>query len=139
MNRSQRRAMLSNVIGHLIAATPQQEKEIQNLYSSLSRSILTEDIQQIKGTRFAFETSDLFLDENISQQRLNMLQAIAERSVAEGIEPEFRAFLREVPVRSTQLHASLPLWAGGAAVDHSIGPLTNIDGRLFWFDFFRIE
>src|SRR5215813_11736544 len=139
MNPQQRRTLLGSVTGHLVAASPQQEKEIQSLYSSLSRSILTEDIRQIKGTRFAFENSDLFSDENIPRQRLNTLQAIAERSVAEGAEPEFRVFLREVPVRSTQLHASLPLWAGGAAVDHSIGPLTNRDGRHFWFDFFRIE
>lgn len=139
MNAQQRRTLLGNITGHLVAASPQQEKEIQSLYSSLSRSLLVEDIQQLKGTQFAFENSDLFSDETIPQQRLNTLQAIAERGVAEGVEPEFRVFLREVPVRSTQLHASLPLWAGGAAVDHSIGPLTNIDGRLFWFDFFRIE
>ena len=42
-------------------------------------------------------------------------------------------------MRSTQLHASTPLWAGGAAVDHTIEPFTNKDGRQFWFDFFRIE
>ncbi|MCI0524176.1 MAG: hypothetical protein L0Y75_02845 [Acidobacteria bacterium] len=137
MNAQQRLTLLSRIAGHLVAASPQQEKEIQSLYRSLSRSILTEDIEQLKGAQFAFERSDLFADENIPQQRLNTLNAIAERSAAEDIE--FRVFVRETPVRSTQLHASMPLWAGGAAVDHTIGPLTNIDGRLFWFDFFRIE
>ena len=54
-------------------------------------------------------------------------------------EPEFRVFVREVPVRSTQLHASSPLWAGGAAPERSLGPFANADGRRFWFDFFNIE
>ena len=137
MNTQQRRTLLSSFMGHLVVESLQQEREIQSLFSSLSRSILTEEIQQLKGTQFSFETADLFSDESIPEQRRNTLQAIAERGIT--AEAEFRVFLREVPVRSTQLHASLPLWAGGAAVDHTIGPIANADGRLFWFDFFRIE
>ncbi|MBI5473811.1 MAG: hypothetical protein HY961_15850 [Ignavibacteriae bacterium] len=137
MNAQQRRTLLGSLAGHLVADSPQQETDIQRLFTSLSRSVLPEDIQQLKATRFAFEGADLFAEENIPQQRISSLQAISERGVAE--EAEFRVFVREVPVRSTQLHASLPLWAGGAAVDHTIGPIANADGRLFWFDFFRIE
>jgi hypothetical protein len=131
--------VLGKVTGHLVAATPQQEKELGNLYRSLSRSVPVDDIRQLKGSRFAFEDSDLFSDIDIPQQRLERLRATAERISTETGEPEFRVFIREVPVRSTQLVASVPLWAGGAAVDHTIGPFTNKDGRQFWFDFFRIE
>jgi hypothetical protein len=47
--------------------------------------------------------------------------------------------MREVPLRSTQVHGSNPLWASGAVAEASFGPFISLDGRRFWFDFFRIE
>ena len=139
MNAQQLHSVLGRLSGHLIASTPQQENEIQQLHQSLSRSLLPEDIQQLKGSSFVFENSDLFAAEKIPAERSAALQAIADKKTAEVTEPELRVFVREVPVRSPQLYASVPQWAGGAAVDHTIGPFTNKDGRQFWFDFFRIE
>jgi hypothetical protein len=139
MDPQQYHSVLSRLSGHLIARTPQQEKDIQRLHQSLTRSLLPEDIQQLKGSSFVFESSDLFAAEKISSERTAALRAIAEGRAAEVPEPELRVFVREVPVRSPQLFASVPQWASGAAVDHTIGPFTNKDGRQFWFDFFRIE
>jgi len=100
----------------------------------LSRSLLTEDAQQLKSSSFAFEAGDLFAAEPVVSE-------VASAGLAEGTteEPEFRALVREVPVRSTQLQASLPLWAAGAAVDRTVGPLIAADGRQLWFDFLKIE
>src|SRR5262245_49225606 len=95
MNTHQRRTLLSRLTGHLVAGTPQQERDIQALLGSLSRCILTEDLKQLKGSQFAFEDADRFSEETIPAERISALQAIAERGVAE--EPEFRFFLREVP------------------------------------------
>src|SRR5262249_12004807 len=44
---------------------------------------------------------------------------------------------REMPVRTTQNPASVPLWAAGLAVDHTLGPFVDPVGKLYWFDFFR--
>jgi hypothetical protein len=139
MNTQQLHTLLGRLSGHLITSSPQQEREIQRLHQSLSRSLLPEDLQQLKGSRFTFENADLFFPEQIPSERSLVLQSIAEGKASSSAEPEFRVYAREVPVRSTQLHASVPLWAGGAAVDQTIGPFTNKDGRQFWFDFFRIE
>ena len=54
-------------------------------------------------------------------------------------EAGYRVAVREVPLRSTQLHGSNPAWASGAALEASLGPFLSLDGRRFWFDFFRIE
>ena len=54
-------------------------------------------------------------------------------------EAGYRVAVREVPLRSTQLHGSNPAWASGAALEASFGPFLSLDGRRFWFDFFRIE
>ncbi len=139
MNTQQLHTLLGRLSGHLVASTPRQENEVQQLHQSLSRSLLPEDIQQLKGSSFVFEDSDLFAADKIPSELSTALQAIAEKRAVGGSEPELRVFVRQVPVRSTQLFASVPLWAGGAAVDHTIGPFTNKDGRQYWFDFFRIE
>ncbi len=139
MNSQQLHALIARLSGHLITSTSQQENEILQLHQSLSRSLLPEDIQQIKSSNFIFENSDLFATEQIPFERLTALQSISEKQSAAESEPELRVFVREVPVRNPLVYASVPQWAGGAAVDHTIGPLTNKDGRQFWFDFFRIE
>lgn len=139
MNTKQLRTLLGSLAGHLVTNSPQQEKEYERLHQFLSRSLLPQDIQQLKGSNFSFENADLFAVENIPPAHSEFLQSLAESKAAGTTEPEFRVFARESPVRSTQLPASVPLWAGGAAVERTIGPFTNKDGRQFWFDFFRIE
>lgn len=138
MNTEQLHALLGSLSGHLTTRSQQQEEELKRLRQSLSRSRLPEDPRQFKESSFTFEQADLFFAGDIPPASLDSLRA-AEGEAASGDEPEFKVFVREVPVRSTQLHASVPLWAGGAAVDHTVGPLTHRDGRKLWFDFFRVE
>ncbi len=49
----------------------------------------------------------------------------------------FRVFRREVPVKTSQYAASVPIWAAGQMVDHTLGPFTDTFGKLFWFDFYK--
>ena len=64
---------------------------------------------------------------------------IVDRLAKTEAEPGYRVAVREVPLRSTQVHGSNPLWASGAVPEASFGPFISLDGRRFWFDFFRIE
>ena len=140
MTATQFNELLSMLLGHLEASTPQAAEKFQELQDMLGRSLLSDDPAQAKGSHFAFESADLFLSEHVSRERAAALKSIAENKTAgQAAAPEYRVFAREVPVRSTQLHASVPLWAGGAKVEQTLGPFTNIDGRQFWFDFFPIE
>ena len=129
---------LERLSGHLVIDSPQQKEAIQRLSEFLSRSLLQDEVHPVKGSSFTFEDADLFSPETIPDGLSTSLQTILQAQ-ASGIEADFRVFGREVPVRSTQLQASVPLWAGGAAVERTIGPLTRKDGRQIWFDFFRIE
>jgi hypothetical protein len=139
MNTEQLQTLLASLSGHLQTRGAREEKEIEKLNRLLSRSLLSEDIANLKGSSFAFENADLFSAANIPSARFEALQSLVESAISRAAEPEFRVFVREVPSRSTQLHGSVPLWAGGAAVETTLGPFTRIDGRQFWFDFFRIE
>ena len=51
---------------------------------------------------------------------------------------EFRVFRREAPIVSPASALTVPAWARGAEIAETIGPLRGSDGRLFWFDFYRI-
>ena len=133
------RVLLTSLAGHLTATGGESKAQLEQLDRALEQSLLPEEHQQLKASRFAYEAADLFSPEQVSAQRSAELQNIAQRIGAAGAEPVFRVFVREVPARSTQLHASVPLWAGGAAVERTLGPFVNQDGRQFWFDFFRIE
>lgn len=127
--------MLGNLAGHLRAISGEEERELERLHRFLSRSLLRVEGEAIKRSSFNFEESDLFQAERIPEAVAERLRSIAE---AEG-EPEYRVAVREAPVRSTQLPNSTPLWAAGAEVAETVGPFTNLDGRKYWFDFFRIE
>jgi hypothetical protein len=132
MNKDPLLSKLHSLSTHLLTDTPQRQKETQRLDQLLSRSLLADEIRS-KASHFSLASSDLFAAEPVTE-------VVAAEARAEAQEqPEFRALMREVPVRSTQLSASIPLWAGGAAVDRTIGPLTAADGRQLWFDFLRIE
>jgi hypothetical protein len=123
----------ASLIGHL--RIDERREEFSQLRDLLSRALVPEDAQQLKASNFSFEGSDLFARENIAAERGATLEQLARSQAAS----EFRVFVREVPLRSTQLHGSNPFWASGAAPERTLGPFLNRDGRRFWFDFFRIE
>jgi hypothetical protein len=111
----------------LLTDTPQRQSEAQHLDQLLSRSLLADDLSRLQTS----EAPNLFASEPETDV------VAADTRAAE--QPEFRALIREVPIQSTRLHASLPQWAAGAAIDRTIGPVTAADGRQLWFDFLRIE
>jgi hypothetical protein len=123
----------TRLIGHLADEGPRSEFE--QLQDFLPRVLLPEDTQQLKATHFSFESTDLFSSETISAGR----SAAITRAAQTKAGSEYRLFVREVPLRSAQIHASNPIWAGGAAPERSFGPFVNRDGRRYWFDLFRIE
>lgn len=125
MNNDPLHAKFTRVSSRLLTDTPQRAKEVERVDQLLSRSLLADDLQQIPRL-------DLFAAEPITE-------VIAAEARGEEPQPEFRALVRELPVRSTQVSTSIPPWAGGAAVDRTVGPLTAADGRQLWFDFLRIE
>jgi len=127
-----RQRFLSRVIGHL--RIEERREEFAELQELLARSDFPET-QELGGSRFSFEGADLFSPEGVAPAQREAIAKLAQMSA----DPEFRVSVRQGPVRSTQLRGAVPLWAGGAAAERTLGPFVNRDGRRFWFDFFRIE
>lgn len=127
-----RQRFLSRVIGHL--RIEERREEFAELQELLARSDFPET-PELGGSRFSFEGADLFSPEGVAPAQREAIAKLAQLSA----DPEFRVSVRQGPVRSTQLRGAVPLWAGGASAERTLGPFVNRDGRRFWFDFFRIE
>ncbi|MFK7772106.1 MAG: hypothetical protein AB8F94_08195 [Saprospiraceae bacterium] len=132
-------ATLKGLAGHLVIETADQIRNFKLLEKSLAQSNLDQDFQSCKKSDFTFEKSDLFFDEKIPKEHRIVLNKIATRYTKRKEEPRFKVFVREVPLREQLLQSSVPDWAAGGKVDHTVGPFVNSDGRQFWYDFFPIE
>ncbi len=131
--------LLSNLTGHLQASSKKEEKSIQDLQQNLAGMLLGENINSVKNNILSYENSDLFFSNKVPASRLNKLKDISAKVAKEASESNSRVFLRESPVRSSQIRSSIPVWAQGAAVEKTLGPFTNKDGKKVWFDFYKIE
>ncbi|MDR7129600.1 hypothetical protein J2X69_001945 [Algoriphagus sp. 4150] len=163
MEKDELESLLSSIFGHLNAGNSAEKKQWEEGLPLLARSLLIQDSSQIKPESFSFERSEIFFQDRIPKEKIELIRKEAEKvSVKESIdplikkgtdkesvkrfeneppkeeEPGLKAFVREVPVRSTQIRASVPAWAAGAKVEKSIGPLVKTDGRIIFIDFYRI-
>jgi hypothetical protein len=130
----EKHSLLARLLGGLQIGDPSLS-EFARFEDFLSRTRFPDDLRQLKKSRFSFEGAQLVAPENISAELGQLLDRLARTDA----ESSYRLGVREVPLRSTQLHGSIPLWASGAAPEASFGPFIGQDGRRFWFDFFRID
>lgn len=158
MENDQLEVLLANIFGHLEADKGKNKKEWESGVSLLAKTLLVQDFNQVKPDSFSFEDSELFFQERIPKDKVLLIKKEAskaktkeptaksrklqEKKIADAKEklkdPQFKAFVRDVPVRSTQVKNSVPAWAAGAKVAKTIGPMKRIDGRIIAIDFFKI-
>ncbi|HMQ86328.1 MAG TPA: hypothetical protein PKB07_01990 [Flavilitoribacter sp.] len=130
---------LQGLVGHLVIETKEDQTNFERLSKSLVNAAIPADALQVKTANFSFEKADLYFPERINSTRMDAIQLLAKRNREREKGPDYRVFVREVPVRDQFVAGSMPAWAAGARVDHTVGPFRNVDGRQFWFDFFPIE
>ena len=138
MEKDQLESLLSNVFGHLNAANPSDKNQWEAGVPLLAKSLLIQDSAEIKPDSFSFENSELFFQNRIPKSKVELIRKEAEKAKVNEKDPQLKAFVRDVPVRTTQIKTSVPNWAAGAKVEKSIGPMTRVDGRVITIDFFRI-
>ena len=138
MRKRQLHDILHQVVGHLVVDTDEQRRNFDTLSKALSEANLPGDDRRATQSDFSIGQADLFFDDTIPSRRREELNAIASRIETRGKEPRPLVVVREVPIRESLLHASVPNWAAGARVSQSVGPFLNKDGRRFWFDFYPV-
>lgn len=130
---------LAYLSGHFEAKSSRDKRAIDNLQEQLVRALGHDDLSALRGNFLSIDGSDLFVTEGISpSQRTRLAQVVDGIGQAGDRTSEMRVFVRNVPVRSTLIPGSVPAWAAGASVSQTLGPFSGVDGRQYWFDFFRI-
>jgi hypothetical protein len=129
---------LAFLTGHLEAASARDRYAVDALHDKLAQLLPRTDLATARNRYFSVESSDLFFADAVASQERARLVQLSDRIAADARPPDLRVFVRDVPVRTTQMRGSVPLWAGGAAVAETLGPFLNKDGRRVWFDFYKI-
>jgi len=133
-------SLLATLTGHLHTTTPEEEQTILSLQQTVANTLLQQDASLVTNQQFSFQSSDLFFTQNVKGSRLTNIQTVVQNTLATKIsQSDLRLFVRDVPIRSTQVTGSVPAWAAGARVDSTHGPFIDADGRRVWFDFYKIE
>ena len=121
---------------HLLVNSIEEKKMLDALHQQLANSLIDNEIPSLKGMQFAHEGADFFSEKN---QPTTAANADAESVSALQQNRSHRVFIRDTPIRSSQIKSSIPSWAAGAAVDKTIGPFISNDGRKLWYDFYPFE
>ncbi len=133
-------SLLATLTGHLHTTSPEEEQLIYNLQQTVANTLLQQDASLVTNQEFSFQSSDIFFTQNVKETRLSNIQQVVQGALATKIQqPDLRLFVRDVPIRSTQVTGSVPPWAAGARVSATYGPFIEADGRRVWFDFYKIE
>lgn len=138
MEINQITAQLAMLTGHLQSSTADDDKIIEKLQAEISRAILNQDPTSVKSKEFIFEKSDLFLTTNIESSRLKRIDEMAKIASKGEKLTETNVFVRNVPVRSTQITGSISSVSAGVRVK-TIGPVFDKLKRPTWFDFVTVK
>jgi hypothetical protein len=106
-------------------------RELERL---LARSRITDPITQIVPRELSIDRATVSELPATLRQRVDRLAA----ELVPQEQAQYRVFRREVPVAAPTLDLATPTWGRGAAVAQTVGPFTGVDGRQFWFDFYRL-
>jgi hypothetical protein len=131
-------SLLASLFGNLVAHTDKQKKDWDTSLPLAAEALMKQDLSQIHTQTFTIDKTDLFNRDKVSPERLNTILKAADLAVKKTGTEDMKVFVREVPIRTTQLINSVPIWAAGAKPTLSIGPLERIDGRTIFLDFFKV-
>jgi len=138
MTKEQISELLTTLTGQLQTTSAEDEKKIEKLQRSVAEAILNQDPATIRSQEFVFEKSDLFLSSNIEYSRLKKISDLASSPKKESKEAETNVFVRNVPIRSTQIAGSITAASAGVRVK-TVGPILDIHKVPRWFDFVNVK
>jgi hypothetical protein len=128
---------LAQLTGAFVADRNTSQAELDQLRTKVATALLSQQSAQDIRQAFRFETLADFHTRNLETSELQDLETLL-KAAQDNIGSPIRAFRREVPFISSQVRGSVPEWARGARVAQTIGPLTDSQGRRFWWDFYTI-
>jgi len=135
-----RTELQSRLAGLSVTITPQTNRENETLIELerlLVRSRIDDPISALTPRELSIDRATWNAPENLTQDRRQRIGRLLDQ-VQPDESPQFRVFRREAAIVAPMIDLASPAWGRGALAQHSLGPFHNLDGRLFWFDFFPI-
>src|SRR4051812_4016422 len=103
MNQDQLVNTLTRLTGQLQATGKEEERLLEEAIETLAGTLLQQDPATLSNNLFEHEKSDLLFSDKVDERRLGKIREIAAKVMESKPTEELRAFLRDTPVRSTQL------------------------------------
>ena len=138
MDTNQFSALIATLTGQLHATNASDELDIQKLQASIAEAVIHQDPATIRSKEFLFEKSDLLMSENIEVNRFKKIKDLAAIVGNSSELSSTNVFVRNVPIRSTQITGSITAASAGVRVT-TTGPIADLQGRLHWFDFVKVK
>ncbi|WP_194778014.1 hypothetical protein [Pararhodonellum marinum] len=133
-------SLLSGILAQLDPKPKEGIPTLENELPNLVKALRFQELSAVSSEKLSIQSADFFSRSLLSKGlREKIVKAIEGTSEAEEIAGGERIFVREVPVRSSQVSASVPDWGIGGRVDRTIGPIERIDGRPIYLDFYKVE
>ena len=129
--------LLAALTGQIQTNNAQEEKLLEQVQEKIAQASLQQDPGTIRNQEFIFERSDLFAPTNVQKSRLEKIDKIVAR-IKSQTPGNLQAFVRTLPIRTTQVLGGTPVAAAGVRVSTS-GPFNVNTGQDVYFDFVRTE
>lgn len=132
-------SLLSQVFSQLKSDSPRERKSFDEGLTEFAKAIPYQSPETFTPSKLTLQSADFFFQSQLpKKQQIRVDQLAEEVSKTASREIETRVFVREAPIRSTQLSGSIPAWGQGAKVDKTIGPITRVDGRQVFVDVYKV-
>jgi hypothetical protein len=128
---------LSALSACLTAPSEDEARLLVELEEHLAQSWLPDTPAELSPRELSIERATWYAAESLPAERRQRLERLAA-SADPARSPQYRVFRREAPLAAPILGVTVPAWGRGAAIDRTLGPFTSVDGRRFWFDFYRL-
>jgi hypothetical protein len=122
---------------NLTATSQQEKKALVDLEQLLLRARIGDTVSELSARALSVERASWYAPENLAPERQERLDRLVARVDLQKPE-EYRVFRREAPLNAPTLDMAAPVWGRGAAIAHTLGPFSSLDGRQFWFDFYPL-
>lgn len=134
-------SLLTEIFSQLQANDSREKKSITEGIPILAKALQHQSIADIQSEKLTVHSADFFFQNRISKPDKIKIEEISKEvtRVKVAAEPETKVFVREVPIRTSQVKKSVPEWAVGAKVDKTIGPITRVDGLQVYVDVYKVE
>jgi hypothetical protein len=128
-------ASLVNLSAGIRPQTTAERAELALAESLIARSRI-DDASGLTKQALSIERATWYEADELDEKRRIRLAALADAE--QGADAQFRVFRRDAPLAGAAIDLTTPSWARGAAIARTAGPLTSLDGRQLWFDFFNV-